>query len=461
MKTLIIEDSSTLCAIYQAYLEGTGLDIHTVETYADALQALDTLAPELILLDIELPDGNGLDLLAETSLMSSPPAVVVMTGHGAQYSEQAMQRGADDFLNKPFDASRLRVTLNNAAAKMQLSQQLRDLSTSRERLGSIIGGSAAMQAVYDSIDSLSGSRATAFITGESGTGKELAARAIHDMSARAQHEFVVLNCAAVPEGLIESELFGVAEGVRGSQQAQVGLLSLADGGTLFIDEVCDMPYEMQTVLLRFIQEGTFKRVGSPTEVSGDVRIIASTNRDPLFEMREGRLREDLFYRLHVVPLRMPPLRERGDDVIALATHFLAKFSDAEGRETEKFSDECVGELLRYAWPGNVRQLENIVHRVVLMTRGELLTVEQLSHFIGDSDLGDGSRTSNVSSMSSSSRSSERGDFDIEPLWITEKRAIQAAIESCEGNINKAAGLLEVAPSTIYRKIQSWKASGDT
>ena len=174
MKTLIIEDSSTLCAIYQAYLEGTGLDIHTVETYADALQALDTLAPELILLDIELPDGNGLDLLAETSLMSSPPAVVVMTGHGAQYSEQAMQRGADDFLNKPFDASRLRVTLNNAAAKMQLSQQLRDLSTSRERLGSIIGGSAAMQAVYDAIDSLSGSRATAFITGESGTGKELA-----------------------------------------------------------------------------------------------------------------------------------------------------------------------------------------------------------------------------------------------------------------------------------------------
>ena len=461
MKTLIIEDSSTLCAIYQAYLEGTGLDIHTVETYADALQALDTLAPELILLDIELHDGNGLDLLAETSLMSSPPAVVVMTGHGAQYSEQAMQRGADDFLNKPFDASRLRVTLNNAAAKMQLSQQLRDLSTSRERLGSIIGGSAAMQAVYDAIDSLSGSRATAFITGESGTGKELAARAIHDMSARAQHEFVVLNCAAVPEGLIESELFGVAEGVRGSQQAQVGLLSLADGGTLFIDEVCDMPYEMQTVLLRFIQEGTFKRVGSATEVSGDVRIIASTNRDPLFEMREGRLREDLFYRLHVVPLRMPPLRERGDDVIALATHFLAKFSEAEGHETEKFSDECVGELLRYAWPGNVRQLENIVHRVVLMTRGELLTVEQLSHFIGDSDLGDGSRTSNVSSMSSSSRSSERGDFDIEPLWITEKRAIQAAIESCEGNINKAAGLLEVAPSTIYRKIQSWKASGDT
>jgi len=461
MKTLIIEDSSTLCAIYQAYLEGTGLDIHTVETYADALQALDTLAPELILLDIELPDGNGLDLLAETSLMSSPPAVVVMTGHGAQYSEQAMQRGADDFLNKPFDASRLRVTLNNAAAKMQLSQQLRDLSTSRERLGSIIGGSAAMQAVYDAIDSLSGSRATAFITGESGTGKELAARAIHDMSARAQHEFVVLNCAAVPEGLIESELFGVAEGVRGSQQAQVGLLSLADGGTLFIDEVCDMPYEMQTVLLRFIQEGTFKRVGSATEVSGDVRIIASTNRDPLFEMREGRLREDLFYRLHVVPLRMPPLRERGDDVIALATHFLAKFSEAEGHETEKFSDECVGELLRYAWPGNVRQLENIVHRVVLMTRGELLTVEQLSHFIGDSDLGDGSRTSNVSSMSSSSRSSERVDFDIEPLWITEKRAIQAAIESCEGNINKAAGLLEVAPSTIYRKIQSWKASGDT
>jgi len=460
MKTLIVEDSSTLCAIYQAYLEGTGLDIHTVETLADALQALDSLTPELILLDIELPDGNGLDLLAETSLMNPPPAVVVMTGHGAEYSEQAMARGAVDFLHKPFDASRLRVTLNNAAAKIQLSQQLRDLSTSRERLGPIIGGSAAMQAVYDAIDSLSGSRATAFITGESGTGKELAARAIHDMSARAQHEFVVLNCAAIPGGLIESELFGVAEGVRGSQQAQVGLLGLADGGTLFIDEVCDMPYEMQTVLLRFIQEGTFKRVGSATEVSGDVRIIASTNRDPLFEMREGRLREDLFYRLHVVPLRIPPLRERGDDVIALATHFLAKFCEAEGKETENFSDECVKELLRYPWPGNVRQLENIVHRVVLMTEGGRLPVERLSNFISDSDLGDGSRTSNTGFKSSSSPSSEGGGFDIEPLWMTEKRAIQAAIDSCEGNINKAAGLLEVAPSTIYRKIQSWKASGD-
>jgi two-component system repressor protein LuxO len=180
----------------------------------------------------------------------------------------------------------------------------------------------------------------------------------------------------------------------------------------------------------------------------------------LFEMREGRLREDLFYRLHVVPLRIPPLRERGDDVIALATHFLAKFCEAEGKETENFSDECVKELLRYPWPGNVRQLENIVHRVVLMTEGGRLPVERLSNFISDSDLGDGSRTSNTGFKSSSSPSSEGGGFNIEPLWMTEKRAIQAAIDSCEGNINKAAGLLEVAPSTIYRKIQSWKASGD-
>ncbi len=313
MKTLIVEDSSTLCAIYQAYLDGAGLDVYTVETFAGALSAVESLKPQLILLDIELPDGNGLDLLAETALMDPQPAVVVMTGHGIEYAEEAMERGADDFLNKPFDASRLRVTLTNAAEKLQLAQKLREISTSRDRLGAIVGGSKVMQAVYDSIDALAATRATAFITGESGTGKELVARAIHTLSARAPGDFVTLNCSALPSDHIETELFGFTSAVSGAARDRPGLLQQAHGGTLFLDEVCDMPYEMQSVLLRFIQEGTFKPVGGDSEITVDVRIIASTNRDPLFEMREGRLREDLFYRLHVVPLRIPPLRERGDD----------------------------------------------------------------------------------------------------------------------------------------------------
>ena len=458
MKTLIVEDSATLGAIYQAYLDGTGLDVYTVETYADALRALDSLEPELILLDIELPDGNGLDLLAETALMQPQPAVVVMTGHGMEYAEQAMERGADDFLGKPFDASRLRVTLTNAAEKLQLSQKLEALSTSRDHLGDMLGASTVMQAVYSTIDSLASSRATAFITGESGTGKELAARAIHSLSARAPGEFVAVNCAAIPADLIESELFGEAPGVRGNSNPREGLIRKADGGTLFLDEVCDMPYELQSVLLRFIQDGVFKPIGSDTELEANVRIIAATNRDPMFEMREGRLREDLFYRLHVVPMRIPPLRERGDDVIGLAEHFVARYAQQEQREGMVFSEDARRELRRYPWPGNVRQLENIIHRLVLMSSDPQIRYDDLRQAITDSDRGDG--VHHPAQRPSAATASESRSGTIEPLWLTEKRAIQSAIDSCEGNINRAAGLLEVAPSTIYRKIQSWKSSGD-
>jgi len=457
MRTLIVEDSSTLCAIYQAYLDGTGLDVYTVETFGDALRALDSLKPELILLDIELPDGNGLDLLAETVTMKPRPAVVVMTGHGIEYAEQAMERGADDFLGKPFDASRLRVTLTNAAERLQLSQKLSELTGARDHLGELYGSSTIMQAAYTTIESLSTSRATVFITGESGTGKELAANAIHNLSARAPGQFVTVNCAAIPSDLIESELFGEVAGARGGSAARDGLIKMAHGGTLFLDEVCDMPYELQSVLLRFIQNGTYKPVGSDTEVEADVRIIAATNRDPLFEMREGRLREDLFYRLHVVPLRVPPLRERGDDVVELADHFLEKFSLQEQRDVDGFSDDARRELRRYPWPGNVRQLENIVHRLVLMSSEPNVSYEALRRAIMDSDRGDGIQPT---SRAHSHGSQESRNGSIEPLWLTEKKAIQAAIDACDGNINRASGLLEVAPSTIYRKIQSWKVSGD-
>jgi two-component system repressor protein LuxO len=308
--------------------------------------------------------------------------------------------------------------------------------------------------VYTTIESLASSRATALITGESGTGKELAARAIHDLSVRAPKEFVAVNCAAIPSDLIESELFGEASGVRGNVRARDGLIKQSDGGTLFLDEVCDMPYELQSVLLRFIQSGSFKPVGSDNEFVADVRILAATNRDPLFEMREGRLREDLFYRLHVVPLRVPPLRERGDDVLLLSTYYLKVFSEQEARETCGFSEDARREFRRYPWPGNVRQLENIIHRLVLMSPEQTIGYEQLRVAIMDSDMVD-STASNPSAITPLTSEARVGG--VEPLWLTEKRAIQSAIDHCEGNVNRAAGLLEVAPSTIYRKIQSWKS----
>ena len=459
MKTLIVEDNQTLCAIYEAYLNGTGLEVTSVGTFNDALLTLASSKPDLVLLDIELPDGNGLDLLAETSSMNPAPAVVVMTGHGIEFADQAMERGADDFLGKPFDASRLRVTLSNAAQRLELTQKLNKLASTRDRLGSMLGKSSVMQAVYTTIESLASSRATALITGESGTGKELAARAIHDLSARAPKEFIAVNCAAIPGDLIESELFGEAPGVRGNQHAREGLIRQADGGTLFLDEVCDMPYELQSVLLRFIQDGSFKPVGSDLEVTSDVRILAATNRDPLFEMREGRLREDLFYRLHVVPLRIPPLRERGDDVILLAKHFLIEFAAQEERAISGFSEDARREFRRYPWPGNVRQLQNIIHRLVLTAQGETIGYDELRAAISDSDMMD-SQSPAMTSRITAVIPTEARPTSIEPLWVTEKRAIQAAIDTCDGNINRAAGLLEVAPSTIYRKIQGWKSSND-
>ena len=302
MKTLIVEDSATLCAIYSQYLDGSGLQVDLAETLSAARTILAGADVQLVLLDIELPDGNGLDLIDDLQQLSPQPAVVVMTGHGADYAEQAIARGADDFLNKPFDAARLRVTLLNAAEKQKLSQQVANLSVKRERLGSLRGQSSTMQTVFETVESLAGTVATAFVMGESGTGKELAARAIHQLSARAPGPFVVVDCSALGAEQWEQALFGAPE--------SEGLIAEAAEGTLFLDEVCSLSFEAQSTLLRLIQHGTYRPIGSAREAAADVRIIASTNRDPLFEMREGRLREDLYYRLHVVPLRMPPVRER-------------------------------------------------------------------------------------------------------------------------------------------------------
>lgn len=457
MKVLIVEDSATLCAIYEAYLEGTGFDIFTSPTLSGARQTLRDELPDLLLIDIELPDGNGLELIGDAKGLQSVPAIVVMTSHGPEFSEQAIERGADDFLAKPFDAPRLRVTLTNAAEKASLSQRVRSLANNqRDHMGALWGDSSVMQVVYDAIDALAGSRATALIMGESGTGKALVAQAIHSRSARAPGPFVVLNGAMIPDETIELVLFGRSENKGELSEEHPGILRQADGGTLLIDEVCDMSFDLQSTLLRFLEDGTFSPVGSGKSCTSDVRIVASTNRDPLFEMREGRLREDLFYRLYVVPLRLPPLRERELDSILLAERFLSHFSVREGKDGLYLDEEAKGELRRYIWPGNVRQLENLVLRLVVMSQSEKITAQSVRSAIQDSDAL--SLEGHGPDLPGSTDHSEVSRQGVEPLWITEKRAIQSAIDLCDGNINRASGMLEVAPSTIYRKIQAWKSS---
>ena len=300
MRALIVEDSPTLCSIYEAYLAGLGLSISVAETFAGAESLIESNTPDLILLDIELPDGNGLDLLPKIQALKPAPVSIVMTGHGTEYAEKALGAGAADFLAKPFDAVRLRVTVENAMQRKELSTRIDQLSAKRDRLGALQGSSAVMRAVYDVVERLAASSETVLITGESGTGKELTARAIHDWSARAPEPFVVVDCARLPTEMGERELFGVNES-SDSGWIRRGLVPRAEGGTLFLDEVSELSYELQSILLRFLETGIYMPVGAQRESEANVRIIASTNRDPLEEVRAGRLREDLFYRLHVCP----------------------------------------------------------------------------------------------------------------------------------------------------------------
>ena len=406
-----------------------------------------------------------MDFLPEAAALDNPPKIIVMTAHGtSDMAVEAIRNGAFDFLTKPFDAARLKVTLDNAAAQLQLGQRVNELSRlERDNYCGFIGKSLAMQSVYKTIDSLAGSDATGFIVGESGTGKELAAEAIHQQSPRHKAEFIAINCGAIPGELMESELFGHVKGAfTGASTNREGAASVANGGTLFLDEICEMSLELQKKLLRFIQTGTFRKVGSNTLEQVDVRFVSATNRDPLLEVREGRFREDLFYRLHVVPVRMPPLREREDDVMMIAHHFLQQFSEQEGKQFTAFSADAEESIRRYPWPGNVRQLQNAMQQVVVLNTGATVENTMLPDSISNGRL----EADNLSTIaatpatttpdSSPEQSHLARRLQIDPLWLTEKNAIEAAVDACDGNINRAAGLLEVAPSTLYRKLQSWK-----
>ena len=465
VKILMVEDSASLVAVYQAYLMDTDYHVVTAENLGLAHATLGAFRPDIVLLDIELPDGSGMDFLADLQSMDNPPEVIVMTAHStSDMAVEAIGLGAFDFLTKPFDGARLRVTLDNASAQRQLGRRVNELaSMERDRYGNFIGKSPAMQSVYKTIDSLASSDATGFIVGESGTGKELAAEAIHHHSDRHDKEFIAINCGAIPGELMESELFGHVKGAfTGASSHREGAASIADGGTLFLDEICEMSLDLQKKLLRFIQTGTFRKLGSNTLEQVDVRFVCATNRDPLEEVREGRFREDLFYRLHVVPVRMPPLRERDSDVMVIAQHFLDQFCRKEGRAFKSFSDDARQAIKRYAWPGNVRQLQNAMHQLVVLNDGDIVEASSLPDQVtsGYIDPGDVAPREPFTVIEGGAEQVGQSHIErrqrIEPLWLTEKRTIEEAIELCRGNVNQAAGLLEVAPSTVYRKLQGWK-----
>lgn len=442
----MVEDTASVAALYRSYLTPLGIDINIVGTGRDAIESLEFRTPDLILLDLRLPDMTGMDVLQAVKQQNPDVPVIFMTAHGSiDTAVEAMRLGAQDFLIKPCEADRLRVTVNNAIRK---ASKLRTEAGTNQGYQGFIGSSHTMQAVYRTIDSAATSKASIFITGESGTGKEVCAEALHATSNRGDKPFIAINCAAIPKDLIESELFGHVKGAfTGAATDREGAAELADGGTLFLDELCEMDLDLQTKLLRFIQTGTFQKVGSSKMKSVDVRFVCATNRDPWKEVQEGRFREDLYYRLYVIPLHLPPLRERGEDVIEIAYSLLGFMSKEEGKDFIRLSPEVVDRFARYEWPGNVRQLQNVLRNVVVLNNGREIRLDMLPPPLNQPCEG--------VSRSVNEETETLSVHDIFPLWLTEKNAIKQAIKACEGNIPKAAGYLDVSPSTLYRKLQGW------
>jgi two-component system repressor protein LuxO len=453
-RVLLVEDTPPLARLYQEYLRFEDLELETVDCGKDAMAAIARHEPDAILLDLRLPDMDGLDVLRWARDRDVKSEVVIITAHGSVATAvEAMRDGAFDFLVKPFSSDRLNVTLKNALERRALKQMVVGMTSKRYGVfAGFIGSSLCMQEIYHVIQQAAPSGASVFVTGESGTGKELCAEAIHNLSPRASKRMVAINCAAIPRDLLESEIFGHVKGAfTGAIANRTGAAALADGGTLFLDEICDMPPDLQAKLLRFVQSGVFQSVGSSETQRVDVRFVCATNRDPLAEIAAGRFRSDLYYRLHVIPVHLPPLRDRDEDVVEIAQQFLLDFADEENKAFKTLDSETKSLFRTYAWPGNVRELENIIRNAVVMNDAEVVTPDMLPAGLARVGM---PVAANDARPATSSR--EAAPDVLRPLHEIERDAIERALAACDNNVPRAAALLEISPSTIYRKMQSWQ-----
>lgn len=459
---LLVEDAEPQALLFKQYLKDQPIALSHVATGQEAIDAINKSPPDLVLLDLKLPDMDGQEILSWILKENFPTAVIVITGHSSvDVAVDVMRIGADDFLEKPVSANRLQTSVQNILEKTRLKHLVSDFETTfeRDKYHGFIGSSLPMQAVYRIIDAAAPSKATVFITGGSGTGKEVCAEAIHAQGERKNKPFIPLNCGAIPRDLMESEIFGHVKGAfTGASSERKGAATIADGGTLFLDEIGEMDLDLQTKLLRFVQTGSFQKVGSSNVEEVDVRFICATNRDPFEEVQAGRFREDLYYRLHVVPLNLPPLRDRGDDILDIARHFLSLYSQEESKNFEDFNPEVEVILRQYSWPGNVRQLQNVIRNIVVLHNDQYVTQNHLPPPLNTA-LNDSTIYQLVKNKTqyASSDTPITPNTSIIPLAIVERKTIENAINLCNGNIPKAAALLEVSPSTIYRKKQAWES----
>ena len=475
-KILFVDDEKLILSALKRVVSKLDADIITAESGALALEILKKQPVDVIVSDINMPQMDGIQLLEQVAKLSPETVRIVLTGSDdMNLVLSAINQGRVwGYLQKPWDNNNLIITLKQA---LELQQIMAERTLMRRTIDhfqqyrktkfeGFIGDSVPMQFVYSCIEQCSSSNASVFITGPSGSGKEVAAQAIHRLSKRSSESFIALNCAAIPTELMESEVFGHIKGAfSGAVSNRDGAATLADGGSLFLDEIGEMDINLQAKLLRFIQTGQFQRVGSGKVEQVNIRFICATNRDPHIAISEKKLREDLFYRLNVISIFLPPLCERGNDTIQLAEHFLSHYSTVEGKDFAGFSIQGKTLLKNYPWPGNVRQLQNIIHSAVVMSEGPLISDNILKQ-----QLSDNGNTSNTVSVipkqvaPSESLSNDNAnlntvnqiDREIISLEKVERQAIEQAIIICQDNIVKAASELGVSPSTLYRKIQQWQ-----
>jgi two-component system, repressor protein LuxO len=474
-RLVLVEAAPADSALQATALEAAGFDVSVVSTGDRLPDIVERGRPAVVVIDLAAGGADPFDLLAAIHALEPPVATIATTADTSLNTAiKAVRAGARDCLVKPFKPERLVSAVRRALGPEPTELDRRAAAVERRPDG-FIGSSPQMQAVYQIISTAAASKAAVFITGESGTGKEICAQAIHRAGSRKDKPFVAVNCSAMPRDLIEAELFGHVKGAfTGAVSNRAGAALQAQGGTLFLDEICEMDVTLQAKLLRFLQTGTVQRVGSCAAEDVDVRIVCATNRDPLAEIAAGRFREDLYYRLHVIPIHLLPLRERGADILEIARILLLEIVREEGRPVRRLAPDAEAAILRYPWPGNVRQLQNVLRSMVIFSDQEELTAGALPEPIRAAAAQPAAPWEAPTTargwpspvtVAGSARTADTGPVApghgdvIEPLWRVEKRAIENAIRLYGDNIARAAAALEISPSTIYRKRQAWATEG--
>ncbi len=445
---LIVDDEKDIRISLAGILEDEGYHIVSVAGGEEALEAARNDLPDLVLLDIWMPGMDGLAVLEKLKSLFPQVTVIMISGHGTiETAVKATKLGAFDFIEKPLSLDKVLISVANALTLKELKVENEELRRTLDNQHELIGTSFVITELKGQIMRAAPTAASVLITGENGTGKELVARSIHYYSTRRDRPFVAINCAAIPEELIESELFGHEKGAfTGALSQKKGKFDLADGGTLFLDEIADMSLRTQAKILRIIQERTFERVGGTRQVQVDVRIVAATNKTLEDEIRQGRFREDLFYRLNVVPFRVPALRERRGDIPLLVQHFISQFYSREGREPKAFTANALELLKEYSWPGNVRELKNIVERILIMTPGLTITPIDIPALVIDgSSLPAGNHREEAPTVGTLREAREEFERDF----------IMQKLEENDWNISRTAEVIELERSNLHRKIKSY------